>query len=146
MKSVLSFIKVSDCAKLIFKIFGNFELLLLWIPINNCSELRTKFLAKINKRTLRETDRAYISYALIVPTSSKQHLLIWTNIHVVNRILIRQLIFTAVAIGACVLSFMTTKAKWERSVFFLQTPTALSLNPLISSCEILPFFSLILND
>jgi len=42
--------------------------------------------------------------------------------------------------------FRVYKAVWERSVFFLPTPTALSLNPLISGSEILPYISSILND
>lgn len=42
--------------------------------------------------------------------------------------------------------FHVYKAIWERSGFFPPTSTALSLNPLISGCEILPSISSILND
>lgn len=42
--------------------------------------------------------------------------------------------------------FRVYKAICERITFFLPTPTVLSLNPLISGCEILPSISSILND
>jgi len=42
--------------------------------------------------------------------------------------------------------FHVCKAIWELSVSFPLTPTALTLNPLISGCEILPSISSILND
>lgn len=147
-ESSLSFIKVSDYTKLILKNIWYVKLLLFWVPTNNCSELRTRFLAKIHRRTL-ERDRQSLHVLCLYCTVIIQTTHTDTSMknYPCSELHLNPPYHSHSSPNLCMRAFFHVyKAIWEQSVFFLPTPTALSLNPLIFGCEILPSISSILND